>query len=333
MWMVSGCALLAILQSSMTDSFASLLIALSAVTGALLTEILIDDISLRCFIRNGGSPHTGLSGMYRDGSGVVSALVLTLLLPNQIHPIFAFLGAVFAMAVVKHSFGGLGCNWVNPALGAWLFIRVGWPGAFAGALQDSSFILPATSLVQEFLNPNGAPLVIQDTFWTPLLNKTIFSLTASKLPEGYIDFLVFSGPGIIADRGLLALLVGTIIITAGQVSRSWIPLCYLGVYCFLIRLFGGGDMLFGLFTGGTLVAAFILSADPSTGPKSRMGVLIAVVLGAVLSFLFRYRGFESYGVFFAMVLLNALVPFFRYIEIRFLYTGTSGRIGGTHAGI
>jgi electron transport complex protein RnfD len=270
--------------------------------------------------------------MYWDGSGVASALVLTLILPNQIHPIFAFLGAMFAMVVVKHSFGGLGCNWVNPALGAWLFIRFGWPGAFTDALKDSAFTIPVTSLAQVFMDPNGAPLVIQDTFWTPLLNRTIFSLTSSKLPEGYIDFLVFSGPGIIVDRGLLAFLFGTIIITAGQVGRSWIPLCYLGVYCFLIRLFGGGDMLFGLFTGGTMVAAFILAADPSTGPKSRIGVLITVVLGALLSFIFRYWGFEFYGAFFAVVLLNALVPFFRYVEIRFLYTGISGGTGGVHAG-
>jgi electron transport complex protein RnfD len=240
MWMVSGCAGLAILQSSMTDSFASLLVALSAVTGAMLAEILIDDISFRHFIRSGGNPHTGLSGMYRDGSSVVSALVLTLLLPNQIHPVFAFLGAMFAMMVVKHSFGGLGCNWVNPALGAWLFIRFGWPRAFADALKDSSFTTQAASLAREFLDPAAVSPVIRDTFWTPLLNRTIFSLTASKLPEGYIDLLVFSGPGIIADRGLLALLLGTIVITAGQVSRSWIPLCYLGVYCFLIRLWGGG---------------------------------------------------------------------------------------------
>ncbi|MDR2742133.1 MAG: RnfABCDGE type electron transport complex subunit D [Treponema sp.] len=332
MWMVSGCAGLAILQSSMTDAFASLFIALSAVIGALLTEILIDDISFRNFIRSGGNPNTGLSGMYRDGSGVVSALVLTLLLPNQIHPVFAFLGAVFAMVVVKHSFGGLGCNWVNPALGAWLFIRFGWPGAFAEALKDSSFTTQAAGLAREFLDPAAAPLVIRDTFWTPLLNRTIFSLTASELPEGYIDLLAFSGPGIIADRGLLALLLGTIIITAGQVSRSWIPLCYLGVYCFLIRLFGGGDMIFALFTGGTMVAAFILAANPSTRPKSRVGVLITAALGAVLSFIFRYRGFELYGAFFALVLLNALVPLFRYVETRFLYTGISGGIGGSHAG-
>jgi electron transport complex protein RnfD len=145
MWLVSICAGLTILQSAMTDAFASLFIALAAVTGALLTEFLIDDLSMRRFIREGGRPQDGQSGAYRDGSAIASALVLTLLLPNTIHPLFAFLGAVFAMLVLKHSFGGLGTNWVNPALGTWLFIRVGWPGAFSDALKDSALsILTAT---------------------------------------------------------------------------------------------------------------------------------------------------------------------------------------------
>jgi electron transport complex protein RnfD len=351
MWLVSICAGITILQSAMTDGFASLFIALAAVTGALLTEFLIDDISMRRFIREGGRSHTGY-GAYRDGSAITSALILTLLLPNQIHPLFAFLGAVFAMLVLKHSFGGLGANWVNPALGAWLFIRLGWPTAFSEALKGSFLSVTDARLHN---GPAGFPREILytaspesfDTYWTSLLNKTIFSLTASELPGGYMDLLVYSGPGIIADRGLLALLFGTIIITAGQVSRFWIPLAYLGVYGLLVRLFGAlpfggvfaaGDILFGLFSGGVLVTAFILAADPSTGPKSSLGLLIAALLGGALSFALCYLGFEPYGAFFAMALLNALVPLFRFIETRFLFADAADEAGsggtsrrGTHA--
>jgi electron transport complex protein RnfD len=318
MWLVSFCAGITILQSALTDAFASLFIALAAVTGALLTEFFIDDISMRRYMREGGRPQEG-HGTYRDGSAIASALVFSLLLPNQIHPLFAFLGAVFAMLVITYSFGGLGTNWGNPALGAWLFFRVGWPGAFSGALKDSSLgILDGVS---------ASPL---DEYWTSLLNRTIFSLTASELPGGYIDLLTYSGPGIIADRGLLALLFGTIIITAGQVSRFWAPLVYLGVYGLLIRLFGrlpfggsfgAGDILFGLFSGGTLAAAFILIADSSTGPKSSLGMVIAAVLGGILNFSLRYLGLEPYGAFFAVALLNALSPLFRYGETRFLFPG------------
>jgi electron transport complex protein RnfD len=344
MWLVSICAGITILQSALTDGFASLFIALAAVAGALLTEFFIDDLSMRRFIREGGRPQEGQRGAYRDGSAIASALILTLLLPNQIHPIFAFLGAMFAMLVIKHSFGGLGTNWVNPALGGWLFIRLGWPNAFSVALKDSSLSVLTANLsegIRDSLGFLGADFSGQGALgasWTSLLNKTIFSLTSSELPEGYIDLLAYSGPGIIADRGLLALLAGTIIITAGQVSRFWIPLAYLGVYGLLVRIFGAlpfggllsaGDMLFGFFSGGTLVAAFILAADPSTGPKSSPGLLIAALLGGILSFVFRYLGFEPYGAFFAVALLNTISPLFRYFETRFLFAGSSS--GGTHA--
>jgi electron transport complex protein RnfD len=321
MWLVSACAGLTILQSSLSDSFASLLVALTAVVGALFAELLAGAFSGRRFIRDGSEPG-------RDGSAVTSALVLTMLLPNQIHPVFAFLGAAFAMAVVKHSFGGLGANWLNPALGAWLFIRFSWPETFASALEGSSL-----SFFTENLSSGFFPFPGSDTFWTSLLNKVIFFPAGAELPQGYADLFFYAGPGIIADRGILALLLGSIFIIAGQACRFWIPLCYLGVYCLLIRLFGAmplggdfgaGDMLAGLFSGGSLAAAFILVADPSTGPKSRAVALPAAALGGGLSFVFRYLGFEPYGAFFAALLLNVLLPLFRYFETRFLYAGVAG---------
>jgi electron transport complex protein RnfD len=327
MWLISACAGLTILQSSLSDSCASLFIAFAAVGGALLTELLIDDVSGRLFSRPWDeSPW----GNYRDGSAVASALVLTLLLPNRIHPVFAFLGAVFAMTVVKHSFGGLGSNWVNPALGAWLFVRFSWPPAFANALGDAPLAFLSENLKGGFFQTQGS-----DTFWAPLLNRIIFAPLGAELPPGYIDLFSYSGPGIIADRGIFALLLGTMLITAGQASRFWIPLCYLGVYCFLVRFLGAtplggelgaGDMLGGLFTGGVLVAAFILAAEPSTGAKSRAVTLLMAALGGALSFVFRYLGFEPYGAFFAVALLNTLSPLFRYFETRFLYAGISGEI-------
>jgi electron transport complex protein RnfD len=151
-----------------------------------------------------------------------------------------------------------------------------------------------------------------------------------------MGFFFFSGSGVIADRGLLGLLLGTIIIAASQVNRFWIPLSYLTVYTFLVRIFGAlpfggdpgnGDMLFSLFTGGTLAAAFLLAADPATGPKSAPGALLVTVLAAALGFIFRYWGLEQYGAFFAIILLNALVPLIRCLESQRFYSFP----GGSHA--
>jgi electron transport complex protein RnfD len=337
MWLVSSCAGLAILQSSLTDSFSSLIIALTAAASALLAELAVDQ--------------TPDKRALRDGSAVASALVLSLLLPNRIHPVFAALGAVFAIVVVKQSFGGLGTNWLNPAMGGWLFIRFGWPGVFSGALEGSPLSLVSQSLRRGLSDPQGSPLGVLkisgagagsfDNVLTSFLNDTVFSITGTELPGGYIDLFIFSGPGIIADRGLFALLAGTIIITATQAGRSWIPAAYLGLYVLGIRIFGAlpfggtlgnGDVLFGLLSGGTLAAAFLLASDPVTGPKSNAGALIAALLAGVFTFIFRYQGLESYGAFFAVALLNALVPLIRGLETRWFYSSRGGanENGGFH---
>ncbi|MDR2617534.1 MAG: RnfABCDGE type electron transport complex subunit D [Treponema sp.] len=328
MWLVSLCAFMVVIQSSLTDSFSSFFIALAAVSAAVLTELLILYPS-------------GRAVQLKNGSAVASALVLALLLPDRIPPVYAALGAVFAMAVVKHSFGGLGSNWLNPAAGGWLFIRAAWPGVFNQALEGSPLSLLAGSL-SKGANPQGSPMGIlkidsaglfsqasgTDSLVRSFLNDTVFAVTGAELPGGYIDLFAAGFQGIIADRGILALVAGTIIITASQANRSWIPAIWLGVYGFLVRLagalpYGGGwwngDVLFSFCSGGVLITAFILAADPATGAKSSRGILAASAAGAVLAWLFRYYGAEPYGAMFSVILVNALLPVVRLFETHCFY--------------
>jgi electron transport complex protein RnfD len=324
MVLVSVCAGLGILQSSLTDSFASLGLAFAAAAAAVSTEFVINRM-------------TGTRTL-RDGSAIASALVLTLLLPNYINPLIAALGTVFAIAVVKQSFGGLGANWLNPALGGWLFVRFSWPGPFEKALMGAP---PAGIIVsEEILSFLGS----LDGIITGFLNNTIFNLTGSELPEGYINLLFLSAPSIIADRGLLGLLLGAIIIAASQASRVWIAPLFLGTYAVLVRFFGAlpgfingniidpipgiallgeglgkGDILYSLFSGGMIAAAFLLALEPGSGAKTRAGALIIAFLSGAFAFLFRYRGNETYGAFFAIALLNILTPVIRSIESRLFH--------------
>jgi electron transport complex protein RnfD len=299
MWLVSLAALMAIMQSSLTDAFLSLVIAVTAVIAAFFCEFII-------YFR------TEKSAMIKDGSAITSALVLTLMLPNHISPIYAAIGVVFAMIVVKYSFGGLGSNWLNPAIGGWLFVRFTWNSMYEQALASAASA------------GNGA----FDGVVSDFLNKTVFSALGAKLPDGYITLFNAAGASVIADRGVLALLVGSILLLSSRVSRVWTPAVYLGGYGLLIRLFGAlpdgggfgdGDMLSGFLTGGTLVAAFFLAPEPVTGPKSTQGALIVALVMATFTFIFRYLGGELYGAFFAAALLNALVPIVRSVESRFLY--------------
>lgn len=311
MWMVSLCALLAILQSAMGDSGKSLILALVAVGSGVLTELLINV---------GSSKYT-----LRDGSAVASALIFTLLLPNTIHPAATVLGSLFAMAVLKHSFGGIGSNWLNPALGAWIFVRFSWPQAFSEALEGS--ILETGSY--------GAFSALQGTSSdsvSKLLNNLFFSHFNAQLPAGYIELFSLSGPGIIADRGVFALMVGTILISAAKINRPVVPAFFLATFALLVYFFapdshgsflGKGDMLFAFLSGGTILAAFVLATDPATLTKSRLGSMISAFIIALLSFFLRYRGHEAYAAFYAVAAVNAVIPAIRGLEKRFIYLAGS----------
>jgi electron transport complex protein RnfD len=299
MWMVCACAFFCILQSSFNDGGQSFLLALVSLFFALLTEFLLT-------WRDYGAAKV------KDGSAAAAALVFTLLLPNQISPVYAALGVMFAVTVVKYSFGGLGSNWLNPALGGWLFIRFSWPSAFEKTLGDGISVtkLNVTSELSVF-----------DSNFTEFLNHSILSVFNVQLPSGYIDLFSNNNPGIIADRGIFFLLIGTIVITAARINRGWVPLVFMAVYGFLIYfagdssgIFWSGDLLYGLFSGGTIAAAFIIAAEPSSSAKLKPGILLSVFLGAVLSWFLRFKCGEYFGCFIAIAFINCFTPIIIYFE-------------------
>jgi len=309
MWLVTLCAFLCVLQSAIGDGGQSLVIAVVSFFTAALLELLLSSRG-----------NNGLENI-KNGSTAATAMVLCLLLPNQIHPVYAAFAAAFAITVVKYSFGGLGSNWLNPALGGWLFIRFSWPAAFEKALEGGASVTEMTATDASALD-NSAAL---------FLNDSIFSAFGVQLPSGYIDLLFSNSPDMIADRGLFALLAGTVVITALGINRGWVPAAFLLVYGFLIRFAGdsggtlwNGDILYGLFSGGTIAAAFILAAEPASSAKLKPGILFAVVLSAVLSWFFRYRCLEYSGCFIALALVNCFTPLIRLAEEK-LFFSRNGR--------
>jgi Na+-translocating ferredoxin:NAD+ oxidoreductase RnfD subunit len=275
----------------LSDNFTSLAVALTAVAAAALTEF---------FINLGRRSRNSI-----DGSAVASALVLTIILPNTINPIFAAAGAVFAIAVVKQSFGGLGANWLNPALGGWLFIRLSWPTAFDAATQN------AEALSSGFMGLFSASA-------THFLNNNIFRVFNIEIPVDYFNLLFYSAAGIIADRGVFAFLIGSILLSAFRSGRFWASALFLLFYLVLLHICGS-NLFTCLFSGGTLVAAFLLITDPSSGVKSLGGAIITAVLTAGVAALLRVAGNELYGAIYAVVLINSVTPLIRGIEDRYLY--------------
>ncbi|MCL2190685.1 MAG: RnfABCDGE type electron transport complex subunit D [Treponema sp.] len=301
MWLLCGLSFLVVTQSAIGDAGASVYVALAALVSAVLAELVAT-------YREHGP------GKIRDGSAAASAMVLVLMLPNQIHPMYAALGAVFAVLVVKQSFGGLGSNWMNPALGGWLFVRFSWPAAFAGAPDADGYLREAGSPVD---------LAVRD-----FLNRTVFSVFGAELPAGYIDIFWLDSAGIIADRAVLALFLLIAVMFAFQTGRGWVSVVYLAVFALLVRLVGDlpyegywmeGNAVLAILSGGTLVTAFVLVAEPSSGAKSVPGAVLAAALAAALGVLFRFFGGEFHGGFFAVALVNALTPALNRLERGLFY--------------
>ena len=307
MWLVIFCTFLAVMQSAAGDSGASLLVAFTTLITAVMVELLLT------YSRHG-------FGKIKDGSAAVSALVLALLLPHDIRPMYAAMGAAFAVVVVKYSFGGLGSNWLNPALGGWLFVRLAWPLAFAGTLESPGAYSPESASVT-------------DQAVGGFLNRVVLPFFDAELPVGYIDLFSLNTPGIIADRAGLAIVFGICLLVAFQVSRSWLSILYLAVFGLLVRMLGAlpvsgawwnGDVIYAMLSGGTLVAAFILIADPSSGAKSTLGKALLVVVAAVLGVIFRFFGNAFYGCFLAVALANTLAPLLCKAERMLLYAANEG---------
>ena len=228
-----------------------------------------------------------------DMSAVVTGLILALNMPPEIPLWIPALGGVFAIIVVKQLYGGLGQNFMNPALAARCFLLISL------ALFMNDFSSPAIG----FDSVSGA---------TPL---------ASMRAGGTVDLAaLITGqiPGTIGEVSAIALIIGGIYMIARKVISPRITLIYIGTTAVFIFLFGGFDINYTLcqvFAGGLIFGAFFMATDYVTSPITPKGqVVYGVVLG-VLTGIFRLWGASPEGVSYAIILSNLLVPMIEKVTL------------------
>lgn len=220
-----------------------------------------------------------------DFSAVVTGLLLALNLPHTLPIWQAVLGSVFAIVIVKMLFGGLGQNFMNPALGARCFLLVSFAGTMTSYTYDGV---------------TGA---------TPL------ALLKSGEYE-YVDTMkMFLGTtaGTIGETSVVAILIGAIILIMLGVIDLKIPASYIISFTVFILLFNGNGFEVDYLTaqlcgGGLMLGAFFMATDYVTSPITPMGKIIFGVLLGILTGLFRLFGANAEGVSFAIILGNLLVP-------------------------
>ena len=225
-----------------------------------------------------------------DYSAVVTGLLLALNLPATLPWWEAVIGGVFAIVIVKMMFGGLGQNFMNPALGARCFLLI----AFAADMTN---------------------FVIDDyTGATPL------AAMRNGETVNTMDMLIGKTAGTIGETSVIAILIGAVILILLGVIDLRIPGTYIVTFFLFLIIFSGHGFDADYITaqlcgGGLMLGAFFMATDYVTSPITPLGkILFGVCLG-VLTGLFRLFGANAEGVSFAIILSNCLVPMIEKITI------------------
>lgn len=225
-----------------------------------------------------------------DLSAVVTGLLLALNLPVTLPWWEAVLGGVFAIAIVKMMFGGLGQNFMNPALGARCFLLI----AFAADMTN----------FQTDTYTGATPLAAMRS------GETINAMNA----------LIGRTAGTIGETSTIAILIGAIILILFGVITLAIPASYLITFVIFMLLFGGHGfdsnyIVAQLCSGGIMLGAFFMATDYVTSPITPNGRIVFGICCGILTGLFRCFGANAEGVSFAIILSNLLVPMIEKVTI------------------
>ncbi len=228
-----------------------------------------------------------------DLSAVVTGVLLTCVMPSAAPWWLGIIGSFFAIIVVKQLYGGIGKNFLNPALAARAFL------AAAYAAYMTAWAVP--SVMRDVV-------VDATTMSTPLS----YMHTGDALPE-YFNFLnMFLGgiPGSIGEVSALALLVGAAYLLIRKVITWRIPVTFIGTVAVLTLVFGKEGysnvdwMLYNVLSGGLILGACFMATDYSTSPVNLNGQLIFGVGCGAITVLIRYFGSYPEGVSYAILIMN-----------------------------
>lgn len=235
-------------------------------------------------------------GAVRDGSAILTGLLLAYNIPPQSPLWLPIAGSFFAIAIGKQVFGGLGHNVFNPALVGRAFLMLSWPIAMT-TWQNPRWKVDAVT---------GA---------TPLACRKFAETAAAAMncPSKW-DLFIGNRGGCIGEVCVAALLIGAAYLFIRKYISWHIPAAYLASVAVLSWAFNGhrglftGDALFYLMSGGLVLGAFFMATDYVTSPLSANGrIIFGAGCGALTFLLRKYSGYPE-GVSYAILMMNAAVP-------------------------
>ena len=221
-----------------------------------------------------------------DLSCVVTGLLLAFNLPVSLPLWQAALGSVAAIVVAKQMFGGIGQNFVNPALAG----RIVLMGSFPAQMNNWTM-----------------PVQLQGT--DAVSSATPLSMMAGGVEMACKPFQLLFGvhPGCLGETCAAALIIGGVYLVIRRVITPIIPLCYIGTV-FVLTWILGENPVYHILSGGLMLGAIFMATDYTTSPINKAGKVVFAVLCGLLTVLIRLYGSLTEGVSFAIVIGNILVP-------------------------
>lgn len=228
-----------------------------------------------------------------DLSAVVTGLLLAFNVPATMPVWMVIVGDFFAIVIAKQFFGGIGQNFVNPALIGRIVLMSSFPSKMGSFPEPLVSTIPLTSA-------------------TPLA-----SLKSGASPEQSLlgMFLGLRG-GCLGEVCIAALLIGFVYLLVRKVISWHIPVAYIGTVAVIMLLAGKGDfeyMLYELMAGGLVLGAVFMATDYTTSPVSKKGKIIYAVGCGIITSLIRIFGNLPEGVSFSIIIMNILVPHIEHI--------------------
>lgn len=223
-----------------------------------------------------------------DLSAVVTGILLAFNVPVGINPIALAFGGVVAIVVVKQMFGGIGQNFVNPALTARIILMASFPS------QMSTWATPFYYLHKTDAMTTATPLNVVKT-------------GADGTVPTLLNMLAGSRAGSLGETCAVALILGGVYLVVRKVINPVIPVCFIGTAA-VISLIAGRNVLLDILAGGLLLGAIFMATDYSTSPINLKGKIVFAVGAGIITMLIRIFGALPEGVSFSIILMNILVP-------------------------
>ena len=262
----------------------ALAVLLTSVISCVVVEFLVQKFILKV-------PTT-----ISDGSAVVTGLILAFNLPSTLPLWIVVVGAIFSIGVCKMTFGGLGQNIVNPAIGGRVFLLMSFPAQMTSwPAVDGTTTATPLGLLKEGLKSGKSVSEIVD------------------IPSSS-DLLLGSVSGSLGEVSALALILGFVILLAAKIISWHIPVAVIGsMFAFQGILYlcdseAFIDPLFTVLSGGALLGAIFMATDYVTSPMTHNGMIISGCGIGLLTVIIRNFGAYPEGMSFAILIMNIVTP-------------------------